>query len=770
MLQHLQIQPLTAEVSLFHGATDKTLNWLSGTSSWTSSENVDLASGKTFKIAGTDVLTSTQVLGKSVPTGTIVGTSDSQTLTGKTISGASNTLTNIANSSLTNSKVTVGTTDLVLGTTVTDLAGVTINSTTIPTSKTLVTTADTGSVSNTMLAGSITNAKLVNSKVTVGTTDISLGASSTTLAGLTSVTSSAFVGDLTGNVSGNASTVTNGVYTTDTGSVTNTMLAGSIADSKLLTISTSGKVANSATTATSSNTTGAIVARNGSGNFSAGTITANLTGNVTGTVSDLSNHTTSDLTEGTNLYYTAERAQDDVFNAVVNGSGISTTYNDPANTFTIAVDSTVATLTGSQTLTNKTLTSPVINTPTGIVKADVGLGNVNNTSDANKPISTATQTALDGKLSLSGGTMTGTLILAADPVNTLDAATKNYVDAAVTTLNVHAAAAAASTTNLTSTYANGTSGVGATLTASGGQANTVLSLDGVNPAVGARVLIKNQTSALENGIYTVTATGKANPGGSNWVLTRATDYDQTPEVKSGDFLFITGGSTQANTGWTETATVTTIGTDALSFTQFSGAGTYLAGTGLTLTGNTFAIDSTVTTLTGTQTLTNKTLTTPTIATILNNSGTITLPTTTDTLVGRATTDTLTNKSISGSTNTLTNIPNSALTNSTISGVSLGSNLNALTIGTGLSGSSYNGSAGVTVAIDSTVATLTGIQTLTNKTISGASNTLSNIGNSSLTNSSITVNGTSFSLGDSKTIKASTTNALTIGTGLSGYFL
>ena len=62
------------------------------------------------------------------------------------------------------------------------------------------------------------------------------------------------------------------------------------------------------------------------------------------------------------------------------------------------------------------------------------------------------------------------------------------------------------------------------------------------------------------------------------------------------------------------------------------------------------------------------------------------------------------------------VPNALLANSTISGVSLGSNLNALTIGTGLSGTSYNGSAGVTVAIDSTVATLSGTQTLTNKNI------------------------------------------------------
>ena len=105
-----------------------------------------------------------------------------------------------------------------------------------------------------------------------------------------------------------------------------------------------------------------------------------------------------------------EIAMDAINTALSLGSGLTKSYNDATDTISISLDTAVvATLSGTQTLTNKTLTSPVINTPTGITKSDVGLANVDNTTDANKPVSTATQTALDLKAPLASPTFTGTV-------------------------------------------------------------------------------------------------------------------------------------------------------------------------------------------------------------------------------------------------------------------------------------------------------------------------------------------------------------------------
>jgi hypothetical protein len=176
-----------------------------------------------------------------------------------------------------------------------------------------------------------------------------------------------------------------------------------------------------------------------------------------------------------------------------------------------------------------------------------------------------------------------------DPVSALQLATKQYVDAVAQNLNIHASCNAATTGTLASitggtvTYNNGTSGVGATLTLS--VALTVL--DGYTLVNGNRIVVKNEVTQANNGIYTW-ATGGT-------VLTRATDFDTNVEIASGDFTFVTSGTLYANTGWVQTLPVTTVGTSPISFTQFSGAGTYTAGTGLTLTGTQFSITNTLVT-------------------------------------------------------------------------------------------------------------------------------------------------------------------------------
>lgn len=193
----------------------------------------------------------------------------------------------------------------------------------------------------------------------------------------------------------------------------------------------------------------------------------------------------------------------------------------------------------------------------------------------------------------AGDTMTGSLILNADPTTALGAATKQYVDNIATGINFHAPVVAATTGPLPAvTYNNGTGGVGATLTAT---ANGALSIDTVTFLGGGteRVLIKNQASGLENGIYVVTQ-----PGGvsSLFVLTRATDADNSPtgELAFGDFCFVEQGPTNGGFGYILNTTGTiTVGVTALSYVIFNAAQVVTAGTGLTeLPTNTLNIDTT----------------------------------------------------------------------------------------------------------------------------------------------------------------------------------
>jgi hypothetical protein len=180
------------------------------------------------------------------------------------------------------------------------------------------------------------------------------------------------------------------------------------------------------------------------------------------------------------------------------------------------------------------------------------------------------------------------------PTTTNSIVNKAYADAVATGLTFHANCNLATTTALpTCTYNNGTSGVGATLTAT---ANGLLTVDSVSAVLGYRILVKDQASQVQNGIYTVSQVGS---GSLPFILTRATDYD-TPgttylNVDAGDFTLILAGTVNAGTSWVQTVLQPiTIGTTGLNFVQFgSGTVLYSASTGLTLSGtNQFSITDT----------------------------------------------------------------------------------------------------------------------------------------------------------------------------------
>lgn len=173
--------------------------------------------------------------------------------------------------------------------------------------------------------------------------------------------------------------------------------------------------------------------------------------------------------------------------------------------------------------------------------------------------------------------------------------TKAYVDNATAAgLDIHTPVRVEQGSNLTATYNNGTAGVGATLTNSGTQ--VALTIDGISVNVADRVLVYGQTTATENGVYTVTDAGS---GSTNWVLTRATDADtyaiNSPNALSqGSYFYVTSGVTGAGESYVLTTVGTiTFGTTAITFSQFSASPTYTGGTNINITGQTISLTGTV---------------------------------------------------------------------------------------------------------------------------------------------------------------------------------
>ena len=314
-------------------------------------------------------------------------------------------------------------------------------------------------------------------------------------------------------------------------------------------------------------TSGQFMKTDGAGNLSFETIFSNI---------DLAGDTGSD-TYNTNETLT-----------FAGGSGMQAAVTD--NTVTInATALTNSNLSGSAGITNANIANP--NVTVGSTQIDLGAtqtdiagltslvidditinGQTMSTGSANKDINlsphgTGTVKVPSGYEDRSG-------------FDSQSLANKAYVDQVAQGLDTKPSCRAGTTADLSATYNNGSSGVGATLTAS---SNGAIVIDGVSLSVNDRVLVKNQTTASENGIYVVSTQGD---GSTAFVLTRATPEDQPSELSGGAFVFVEEGTANADNGYVFTHTgAPTFGTTSLDVAQFSGAGQIDSGAALSKTGN-----------------------------------------------------------------------------------------------------------------------------------------------------------------------------------------
>ena len=308
-------------------------------------------------------------------------------------------------------------------------------------------------------------------------------------------------------------------------------------------------------------TIGQFLKTDGSGNLAFETVFSNFT--ITGdTGSDTFNTNETLDFQGNSQVVTAVTNNQVAFS--IANSSIGTTQLTDAGVTNVKLANSTITL-GSSTLTLGAATTDIAGI-TSLVVDDITInGQSITTTASNKDITltphgTGTVVVPSGYKDRAGFTD-----------NSL--ANKAYVDSVSQGLDVKNSVEAATTTNLSATYSNGTAGVGATLTFG----SAVTTLDGYTLVNGDRILVKDQTNAFENGIYTRT---------SSTVFTRAIDADTSSDLSGGVFVFVEQGTLNGDNGYVFTHNgAPTIGTTNLPVSQFSGAGQITAGAALTKTGN-----------------------------------------------------------------------------------------------------------------------------------------------------------------------------------------
>jgi hypothetical protein len=344
-------------------------------------------------------------------------------------------------------------------------------------------------------------------------------------------------------------------------------------------------------------------------------------------------------------------------------------------------------------------------------------------------------------VNIAGDTMTGALILNADPTLPLGAVTKQYADGIASGVNIHASCETATATALTVIYDNGASGVGATLTSS---VNSALGTVGgySSLAIGSRLLVKDQSAQLQNGIYVVTDLGSPT---TPFILTRATDFDGSPtsELQAGDLTYISEG-TYAGTQWVETALGTglpgdyiVVGTNPITFTQFSGPGAYSAGTGINISATTISNTGVTSLIAGT----NVSLSASTGSITISTTGTVP-SSTTSTNLASGIAGNVPYQSAPGATSYVTNA--AGVLQAATSGATPAWTTTPTLTGTNFSGTAASLNIGGNAGTVTNGLYTTGVGTITNTMLAGS------IANVKLANSTITVGTTAISLGTSST--------------------